>query len=121
MRSAPVPDALGRRILHQVTRASASSPINDQHLGVVFNHTMQQQGYTTGEIAFQSKTGKAPADGTTLPGLKRLTAGGLYVVRARTPSEFVSLTKQLQARADVAWVEPVVIYGPSAGATSSQS
>jgi len=119
-RATPLADASGRRILQQVKKTSATATIDANHLGVVFNHAMQQQGYTTGEIAFQSKAGPVAADLAALPGFKQLTPGGLYVVRARTPSEFVALAKRLQARGDVAWVEPVVIYSPTSDTRSAK-
>ena len=108
-------DAQGRRLIHRVRHAATAAPLNSHELGVVFNHTMQQQGYTTGEIAFVMRSGSpAPKAGADYPGLRKLTATGLYVVRATTPAQFVSLTKQLQKDTRIAWVEPIVIYGPTA-------
>jgi hypothetical protein len=82
-------------------------------LGVVFNHAMQVQGYITGEVAFKMKGTPQATNGflvSLYPGLARLTGPNVYVVRARTPAEFVAVTKRLQARADVEWVEPIVTY-----------
>lgn len=108
-------DTQGRLIIHHVMRTAATSPLNSNHLGVVFNHTMQQQGYTTGEIAFMMKAGStAPSASAAYPGLKKLTPSGLYIVLAASPSQFVSLTKQLQANPQIAWVEPIVVYGQTA-------
>lgn len=115
-RAHPHADALGRGVSHEVVRADAASPIGAHELGVVFNHAMQQQGYISGEIAFQMKphhkaTGFSPA---LYPGLKEVLPSGLYVVAARTPSEFVTLMKRLQERTDIQFVEPTVVYGPAA-------
>jgi len=99
---------------HSEFMARKSAPINRQQLGVVFNHAMQARGYTTGEIAFKMKDGlQAPdwLDKSSYPGLAKLTAPNIYLVVARTPAEFVKLTKQLQARTDMEWVEPIVTYG----------
>jgi hypothetical protein len=106
-------EVTGQSAAHQVVSASASSPIGPTQLGVVFNHATQQQGYITGEIAFKMKAGHT-ADGLSpsqYPGLTRITEPAVYVVKARTPAEFVKLTKRLQARTDVEWVEPTVTYG----------
>jgi len=45
------------------------------------------------------------------PGLKKITNPEVYVVNARTPAEFMAVLKRLQARGDLEWVEPTVIYG----------
>jgi hypothetical protein len=112
-RATPLLDARHRNVVHQVTIASANSPIGAQQLGVVFNHAMQQHGFITGEIAFRSMSGVRPSDMTasSYPGLKRITASGVYVVKAGTPTEFISLMKRLQARTDLEWVEPTITYG----------
>ena len=34
-------------------------------------------------------------------------------MNTRTPAEFMAVLKRLQARSDLEWVEPTVIYGPS--------
>jgi hypothetical protein len=121
-RATPLLDDQHHNVVHQVTVASAKSPIGTQQLGVVFNHEMQQRGFITGEIAFRSKTGIVPADMTasSYPGLKRVTASGVYVVKAGTPQEFISLMHRLQARTDLEWVEPTVTYGPAASTGSIQ-
>jgi hypothetical protein len=112
-RATPLLDTQHRNVVQQVTAASANSPIGAQQLGVVFNHAMQQRGFITGEISFRSMTGVRPSDMTasSYPGLKRITASGVYVVKAGTPAEFISLMKRLQARTDLEWVEPTVVYG----------
>lgn len=112
-------DAASGRTVHRLQRAAATAPMNDERLGVVFNYTMQQQGYATGEIAFMMRPGATPDTGSgNFPGLKRLTASGLYIVRATTPAQLVSLTKELQSNHRVAWVEPIVVYASSEPAPS---
>ena len=104
----------GKGDAHSEFIARKSAPINPQQRGVVFNHAMQARGYITGEIAFKMKHGLQATDWldeSSYPGLAKLTAPNIYLVVARTPSEFVKLTKQLQARTDMEWVEPIVNYG----------
>jgi hypothetical protein len=104
----------GKRNAHSEFRARKSAPINAQQLGVVFNHAMQARGYITGEIAFKMKNGLQATDWldeSSYPGLAKLTPPNTYLVVARTPSEFIELTKRLQARTDMEYVEPIVIYG----------
>ena len=75
---------------------------------------MQVQGYITGEIAFKMKDGVQATDRldpASYPGLAKVTNPNVYLVVARTPPEFVELTKRLQARTDMEWVEPMVTYG----------
>jgi hypothetical protein len=105
----------GREVAHRVMTASTDSAINAQQLGVIFNHAMQQQGYISGEIAFKMKAGlKLSGFRSSLyPGLKKITNPEVYVVNTRTPAEFMTVLKRLQARGDLEWVEPTVIYGPS--------
>jgi hypothetical protein len=111
-RATPVLDSSGRTVLHHITTTSATTPIGPQQLGVVFNHAMQQQGYITGEIAFKVKDGHAfSGDSALYPGLKEITKPAVYVVNARTPAEFITVLKRLQARSDLEWVEPTVTYG----------
>jgi hypothetical protein len=121
-RATPLLDAQRLNVVHRVTVASANSPIGAQQLGVIFNHAMQQRGFITGEIAFRSMTGVVPSNMTasSYPQLKRVTASGVYVVKAATPAEFISLMQRLQARKDLEWVEPTVTYGPTAPAGSIQ-
>jgi hypothetical protein len=106
-------DSTGRVVARQVSPAAADSPISVTNLGVVFNHAMQQQGYISGEIAFKMKAGpKLSGFSSSLyPGLKKITNPEVYVVNARTPAEFMTVLKRLQARGDLEWVEPTVIYG----------
>jgi len=112
-RATPVTDPIGRGVRHRISAASLNAPVSSTQLGVVFNHEMQQQGYISGEIAFQPKAGGKPSGmpAASYPGLKKITASGVYVVRATTPSEFMVVLKRLQARTDLLWVEPIVIYG----------
>jgi hypothetical protein len=120
-RAVPGADSSGRQV-HRVMTASADSGIGPLQLGVVFNHAMQQQGYISGEIAFKMKAGlKLSGWSTSLyPGLKKITNPEVYVVTTRTPTEFMAVLKRLQARGDLEWVEPTVIYGPSKTSGSIQ-
>ena len=112
----------GRMMTHRVTIESASTPIGPQHLGVVFNHAMQQQGYITGEIAFRLKAGHtASAMRRALyPGLKKITNSNVYIVVAHTPAEFMTVLKRLQARGDLELVEPTSTYGSTSTNPSSR-
>jgi len=104
----------GKQVIHSVFAASQSEPISPRQLGVVFNHAMQVQGYITGEIAFKMKDGVQATDRldpASYPGLAKLTDPNVYLVAARTPSEFVELVRRLQGRNDMEWVEPMVTYG----------
>ena len=114
-RAVPEADNSGRQVVNRVTTASADSGIGPLQLGVVFNHALQQQGYISGEIAFKMKTGLKLSgfSSSSYPGLKKITNPEVYVVNARTPAEFMAVLKRLQARGDLEWVEPTVIYGPS--------
>ena len=104
---------MGQRIYRAVS-ADASAPINGKQPGVVYNHAMRAEGYTTGEIALKFKGSSPPPSGFSqlYPGFKKLTNPNVYVVVARTPAEFVQLTKTLQQRSDLEWVEPIVNYTP---------
>ncbi len=111
-------DSSGRRVIHHVTIASASEPIGQHQLGVVFNPAMQARGYITGEIAFKMKAGSAFVGNRALyPGLKLITTPAVYVVNARTPAEFIKVLKRLQGRTDLEWVEPTVMYGSESAPT----
>jgi hypothetical protein len=114
-RAVPESDTSGRAVVHRVMAATAQSAMSPLQLGVVFNHAMQQQGYISGEIAFKMKAGLKlsgfPA--SSYPGLKKITNPEVYVVNTRTPAEFIAVLKRLQARGDLEWVEPTVVYGPS--------
>jgi hypothetical protein len=121
-RATPVLASSSRQIMHRVARAPANAPMGPQTLGVVFNHAMQVQGYITGEVAFKMKGTLQATNGfqaALYPGLARLTAPNVYVVRAQTPAEFVAVTRRLQARTDVEWVEPIVTYGRLEGSPLS--
>ena len=121
-RAVPGADSSGRESIQRVTTASADSGIGPLNLGVVFNHALQQQGYISGEIAFKMKAGlKLSAfSASSYPGLKRITNPEVYVVNTRTTAEFMAVLKRLQARGDLEWVEPTVIYGPSKTSGSVQ-
>ena len=112
----------GRESIQRVTTASAGSGIGPLNLGVIFNHAMQQQGYISGEIAFKMKAGLKLSgfSSSAYPGLKRITNPEVYVVNTRTTAEFMAVLKRLQARGDLEWVEPTVIYGPSKTSGSVQ-
>jgi len=122
-RALPQSDATGRVILQQVVAESANSMIGPTRLGVVFNHAMQQLGYVSGEIAFQMKPGLklSGLSSALYPGLKKITNPQVYVVNARTPAEFIAVLKRLQARDDLAWIEPTVTYGPSQQTVTNSS
>jgi hypothetical protein len=111
----------GQRAVQRVTTTSTTVPMDSAHLGVVFNHAMQQQGYITGEIAFKMKPDSSPGawDPTQYPGLNKILPSGVYVVMAATPAQFVAIFKRLQAEPDVEWVEPTVTYGPVATPTDN--
>jgi hypothetical protein len=121
-RAVPESDNSGRQVVHRVMTASADTAIGPLELGVVFNHAMQQQGYISGEIAFKMKPGLKLSgfSSSQYPGLKKITNPEVYVVNTRTPAEFMTVLKRLQARADLEWVEPTVIYGPSKTSASIQ-
>lgn len=122
-RAFPHADVTGRVTVHSVVAASASSMIGPAQLGVVFNHAMQEQGYITGEIAFKMKSGLELSgfSAALYPGLKKITNPEVYVVNARTPAEFIAVLKRLQARNDIAWCEPTVIYGSHQEFVTNQS
>jgi hypothetical protein len=105
----------GRVVSHHVTTSSATAPIGPRQPGVVFNHSMQQQGFITGEIAFKLRAGHATAElsPALYPGLKQITPPAIYVTNARTPAEFIKVLKRLQGRPEVEWVEPIVSYTPA--------
>ncbi len=113
LRAARESSASGEGKTHRVFATSQSAPIGVKQLGVVFNHAMQVRGFITGEISFKLKGGLQVTDwpdASSYPGLARLTAPNIYIVVARTPADFVRLTRRLQGRSDVEWVEPVVVY-----------
>jgi hypothetical protein len=94
----------------------STAPIGPNQLGVVFNHSMQAEGYITGEIAFAVQDMRAIPSGfpaSEYPGLSWLTAPNVFIVKARTPAEFMTVLGLLQGRSDLAWVEPTVLYGPT--------
>lgn len=103
----------GGRVGYQLTDAAVTAPIDSRHLGVIYNHSIQAQGFITGEISFKIKGGGEPVgfDAEHYPGLVKLTAPAVYEVVARTPAEFIQLFKRLKQRDDLEWVEPLVVYG----------
>lgn len=110
----------GRGVAHRVVSASATAPIGPRGLGVLYNHTLGQQGYYTGEIAFGMQPGHGtPPDGAAVGDVAPGGAPGVYHISARTPAEFARLLGNLQARPDVAWVHPAVIYDPAPAAPAA--
>ncbi|MBL8347050.1 MAG: hypothetical protein JNN03_16545 [Rubrivivax sp.] len=110
-------------VQHKLSVAGEGTPIGPGHLGVVFNHALQVQGFLTGEIAFKPKGDGPPAgfDAASYPGLAKLTNPNTWIVVASTPGEFLALFNRMKARTDLEWVEAVVIYGTAAqGAPSAQ-
>lgn len=122
VRAVPQTDSTGRVTAHRLSPANAGNPIGPTQLGVVFNYSMQQQGYISGEIAFKLKAGATAKEfsGAEYPGLKRITKPEVYVVNARTPAEFKSVLKRLQGRPDIEWVVPTVTYGPATNGRSAR-
>jgi hypothetical protein len=122
VRAVPQADSTGQVTAHHLRQANAGNPIGPQQLGVVFNHSMQQQGYISGEIAFKFRAGSTAKgfSSTLYPGLKRITNPEVYVVNTQTPAEFMKVLKRLQARTDIEWVVPTVIYGPAANTKSAR-
>jgi hypothetical protein len=113
-RAVPLTDAKdGDPPKMKVLAANNSTAIHSHQLGVVYNHSLQVQGFITGEIAFKLK-GDLQADGSFVgpdyPGLEKITSPNVYVVVARNPAEFVSVLKRLQSRQDLEWVEPTIVY-----------
>ena len=88
------------------------SQIGPKQLGLLYNRALQQYGVFSGEISFKMKSNPVAAtfDPNLYPGLKRIVAPSVYVVNTRTPAEFMTVMKRLQARSDVAWVEPTITY-----------
>jgi hypothetical protein len=121
-RAVPATDRAGRQIAHQIVAAGAARPFGPKQLGVVFNHAMQQRGTISGEITFKMKPGKPvkALDRASYPGLQKITDPEVYVVNARTPAEFILLLERLQARPDLEWVEPTVMYGPTIDAPAQR-
>ena len=110
----------GGRVTHQLLASVPSAALGPNTLGVVFNHSMQAEGFITGEIAFALKAG-ARADETSFPhaaypGLAKVTNPNVFLVKANTPAAFISLLKLLQGRTDLEWVEPTVLYETRGGA-----
>lgn len=110
----------GGAVQHKLSAAAEGAPLGPLSLGVVFNHALQVQGYLTGEITFKPRAEGLPADMDTAshPGLAKLTNPNIHVVVATSPREFVALLQRLKARADLEWVEAVVVYGMAADAAA---
>ncbi|MDB6101976.1 MAG: hypothetical protein JWO52_1975 [Gammaproteobacteria bacterium] len=121
-RAMPHADASGRVVSHHVRASSATALIGPRQLGVVFNHSMQQQGFITGEIAFKLRAGHTTAElsPALYPGLKQIASPAVYVTNARTPAEFINIFKLLQGRPEVEWVEPIVSYSPADSASTNK-
>jgi len=105
----------GKQVVHSYS-AGASEPISPQRLGMVFNHAMQVQGYITrnrlqDERRIQATDRLDPASYRA----HQTDRPNVYLVVARTPSEFVELVKRLQGRPDMEWVEPMVSTAPGGG------
>jgi len=104
-------DTVSHRLVRHMAVTSATTAIDSRHMGVVFNHAMQQQGYISGEISFKVKNAQPFAGSASrYPGLKLVVSPSMYIVNARTPAEFISILKDLQNRTDLEWVEPTVSY-----------
>lgn len=113
-RAQAVTDPARRMLVHRVFAAAPESAISARHLGVVFNHSRQEQGYFSGEIVFKPRSGVrlGHLDAAAYPGFRRIVKPDVYAVYARTPAEFLDTLKRLQGRSDLEWVEPTITYGP---------
>jgi len=106
-------DALQRGIRHRVFSPGVNAAIGSRQLLVVFNHSLQQQGYANGEITFQMKgTSSADVVAAQMPGARQISSSGIFALQATTPAEFVGLMRQLARRQDLKWFEPTIVYGP---------
>ncbi|HTT09843.1 MAG TPA: hypothetical protein VMG60_03050 [Burkholderiaceae bacterium] len=116
LRAAPQMMSGGRIVVHRLTVARADAPFAPKSLGVAYNHTIQAQGFLTGEITFSPKGGTLPADiqGAGYHGLRKIVPPNVYEVVARTPAELKALFGSLKARSDLEWVEIPINYGISA-------
>jgi hypothetical protein len=108
-------DSAGRPTVEAVAVAAESAPFSRLQPGLVFNHTYQQYGYITGEIAFRMKGGSVPHgfSASQYPGLGKVGTLDMYVVRTSNPQQFLQVLKRLQARSDLEWVVPTVTYVPA--------
>src|SRR5262249_54296755 len=52
LRASPEVMSGGRVVAHRVNVARADAPFGPKALGVVYNHTLQVQGFLTGEVTF---------------------------------------------------------------------
>ena len=85
LRAVPEIQSDGRTVYRVVT-ATTSSKIGPKQLGVAFNHTLQKQGFLTGEIAFKMKGDLHPIDFDPYdyPGLAKIINPNGYEVVAGT-------------------------------------
>ena len=114
-RASITPDSTGKPTVHAVAVSTEAVPFSRSQPGLVFNHSYQQYGYITGEIAFRMKGGVAPGNdftATLYPKLSRVGTLDFFVVRASKPREFLAVLKRLHARDDIEWVVPTVTYVP---------
>ena len=98
---------------YAVTAAAKSDLLDAQHMGLVYNHSLQATGAISGEITFALRNGLVADNWSTAqyPGLKRIVPPNVYVVNARSVTEFAALLQSLQTDARVQWVEPTIQYG----------
>ncbi|WP_374513626.1 hypothetical protein [Niveibacterium sp.] len=101
----------GSGAAHELARVATPVRLSNATKGVVYNHAMRAQGLINGEITFAIK-GMTPGayPEAQYPGFKKLANPNVYLVVARTPSEFVAVFERLKARSDVEWVEPQIEY-----------
>jgi len=121
LRASPEVMSGGRVVVHRVKVARADAPFGPKSLGVVYNHTIQAQGFLTGEVTFKPRESGLPSDieSAGYHGLKKIVEPNIYVVVARTPAELKALFAALKARNDLDWVEIPVNYGISANSATA--
>jgi hypothetical protein len=121
LRASPEVMSGGRVVVHRIKAARADAPFGPKALGVVYNHTIQVQGFLTGEVSFKPKESALPADieSAGYHGLKKIVEPNIYVVVARTPAELKAMFAALKARNDLEWVEIPVNYGISANSATA--
>jgi len=116
LRATPEIMSGGRIVVHRLKVVPANAPFAARSLGVVYNHTIQAQGFLTGEITFSPKGSRLAADlqASSYHGLKKIVEPNVYEVLARTPAELKSMFAALKARSDLEWVEIPINYGVAA-------
>lgn len=121
LRASPELMSGGSRVVHRVKIARADAPFGPESLGVVYNHTIQAQGFLTGEITFKPKGNGLPSDiqSAGYSGLKRIVEPNIYEVVVRTPAELKTVFATLKARHDLEWVEIPINYGISANTATA--